>query len=472
MLRQFLLSLIVALTLLSAFCDIPFVDLCVVAQEPTQGDDTEITDPVRESDAFLWPRFLGRQYDSVADAVPGVDWTKQPTFLWSLDVGLGYGMGTVDQTNYYHFDASDNAAEERLRCIDLRDGQTKWSQSQPLNYRDMYGYESGPRSSASLTKDRIYTMGVGGQLTCRDIADGRLIWTVDTSQRYGVVQNFFGVGGSPLVLGDLVIVMVGGSPPGDQAIAPGRLDRVSPNGSALVAFDRHNGSEKWRGGDDLASYSSPRPIEIDGETLVLLFGRNRLSALNPTTGTVRWSFDHRAEILESVNAMVPIVHDDHVFISECYAVGSVLLKVTGESADVIWQDPPRDRRRQAMRVHWSTPVLTDGHVFGCSGRNAPDSDFRCIEWMTGKVKWSDSRRIRSAVTQVGDHLLVLEERGLMQVIKANVEEMEVVNEWELQTAEGNRPALNYPCWAAPIVVGDKVLVRGDEKVLCLELQKK
>ena len=106
----------------------------------------------------------------------------------------------------------------------------------------------------------MLTFGVTGNLTCRHVDNGRILWTVDTNKQYGVVQNFFGAGSSPLVLGDLVIAMIGGSPPEDQQIAPGRLDRVSANGSALVAFRLDDGSEVWRCGEDLASYSSPRPI--------------------------------------------------------------------------------------------------------------------------------------------------------------------------------------------------------------------
>jgi hypothetical protein len=265
--------------------------------------------------------------------------------------------------------------------------------------------------------------------------------------------------------------MVGGSPPEDQQIAPMQLDRVSPNGSAVVALDRKSGKELWRCGNDLASYSSPRPIDIDGETLVLVFARSGLMAIDPAVGKVRWRFEHRAAILESVNAMMPVVDSNHVFISECYEVGSALLRVDGNSARVVWQDPRRDRRNQSMRCHWSTPILLDGYLYGCSGRNASDSDFRCIDFKTGEVQWSDPRRIRSSVTRVGEMLVVLEERGVVQVIKANPKRLEVVAEWNLNLREGNRPAIEYPCWAAPVVVGTKLLVRGTNRVIGLDLAR-
>ena len=170
--------------------------------------------------------------------------------------------------------------------------------------------------------------------------------------------------------------------------------------------------------------------------------------------------------------MVPVVDGNQVFISECYEVASVLLDVSASQPRVIWQDPSRTRREQSMRCHWATPVLIDGYLYGCNGRNAPDSDFRCVEWKTGEVQWADDRRIRSSVTRVGDHLLVLEERGKLQLIQASPEELKLVEEWDLGVAEGDRPGLGYPCWSAPVVVGNRVIVRGDQNVLCLQWPEK
>ena len=429
-----------------------------------------------------WPRFLNSGFDGQAS--PAADLGDDPEFrlAWSLEVGEGYGLGSIAQGTYYHFDAiadpdavsgRSGEIQERLRAIDVATGTLAWSKTMPTKYRDLFGYEAGPRSTPSITMtdgkpDQIYTMGVTGVLACRDASDGTLRWSVDTNQDYGVVQNFFGVGTSPLCYNELVIVMVGGSPAEDAKVAPMRLNRVSPNGSALVALDRLTGKEVWRCGNDLASYSSPRLITIDDQAYVLAFARDGVLMVDPREGKQLWRFDHRAEILESVNAIVPIVRGDEVFVSECYNVGSALLRVSANSANVIWQDPLGNRRKQAMRSHWATPVLIDGFLYGCSGRNAPDSDFRCVEWHTGKLHWKDERRIRSSVTRVSDKLLVLEERGLLQVIAPNPDELSVIAELDLSQADGDRPALKSPCWAAPVVDGNRVLLRGDMKVLCLQ----
>ena len=424
-----------------------------------------------------WPRFLGKGFDGTVEQpqVP-FDWTTPPIMAWSIEVGNGYGLGTVSDGRFFQLDASRqfdvvtsrSVSRERLRCFDFASGAELWSKNNAFQYSDLLGYEDGPRTSPTVSGDRVITYGVTGLLKCRDVADGKEIWSVNTNDAYGVVQNFFGVGSSPLVLDGQVIVMVGGSPPEDQEVGPMQLDRVTYNGTAVVAFDLENGRELWKTGDDLASYSSPRPIKINGTVYVLVFARTGLLLVDPVKCETVWQFEHRASIRDSVNAMVPVVSGDQVFISECYELGSALLQVSKLQPRVIWKDPPRDRRRQAMRSHWATPILVDGFLYGCSGRNAPDSDLRCISWQTGEIKWVDARRTRSSVARLGDHLVVLEERGLMQILKVNSSKMEVVAEWDLSQDEGRRLGIKYPCWAAPVIVGNRILVRGTNRILCLE----
>ena len=459
--------------------------LMLFAQTSWSQIDTPASQQVRRnhgagsSSTSDWPRFLGRGFDgSIENPDVSIDWTMPPRLEWSIEVGDGYGIGTVADGRFFQLDTTKQfdvvtsrlVSRERLRCFDFGTGTELWSKVNAFEYSDLLGYEDGPRTSPAVQGDRVITFGVTGLLKCRAVSDGSEIWSVDTNAEYGVVQNFFGVGSSPLVLDDRVIVMVGGSPPEDQEIPPMQLDRVTYNGTAVVALDLKTGKELWKSGNDLASYSSPRPIEISGGTYVLVFARTGLILLDPENGNVQWQFEHRAAIRDSVNAMVPVVEGNQVFISECYEVGSVLLEVSEDSRRVVWRDPPRDRRRQAMRSHWATPVLVDGFLYGCSGRNAPDSDFRCIRWSTGEVLWVDQRRTRSSVARVGDHLVVLEERGVLQILKINPTMLDLVAEWDLGLAEGKRAAIEYPCWAAPVIVGSKLLVRGTDRVLCLELK--
>ena len=58
--------------------------------------------------------------------------------------------------------------------------------------------------------------GPDGVLHCLQASDGRVLWRVDPNAKYGVVQNFFGVGSTPAVAGELLLCMVGGTRPAAQ----------------------------------------------------------------------------------------------------------------------------------------------------------------------------------------------------------------------------------------------------------------
>ena len=442
--------------------------------------------------ADQWPRLLGQDFENTAGSDSAdVDFTADPTLAWSVDVGEGYGIGVVAGDVYFHHDAVPSAKIEnrdaaadvqtaghqsRLRAIDFATGQTIWSSTLPANYRDLYGYEAGPRASPTVAGDHVYTMSVDGNLVCRTIAQGTVVWSIATSRQYAVVQNFFGVGGSPLVVGDRVYAMVGGSPTADQSIAPGRLDRVAPNNSLLLCADRQTGRVLWTGGNDLASYSSPRTIELDGQTHLLIYARDHLWCFD-TDGKPLWKYRHRADILETVNAMVPVVIGDKIFISECYARGGVLLQATRSGVEEIWRDPEGRRRQQSMRVHWSTPVREGDFLYGCSGRNASDSSLRCMNWKTGDLAWEALERTRTSVTKIPrstrsttrgkasatneSRLFVWSERGTATVVAATPDRYRPLATLSLPIK------LAYPCWASPVIIGNRVLLRGNRQIACL-----
>ena len=197
--------------------------------------------------------------------------------------------------------------------------------------------------------DRVYIFGAEGMLHCLSVEDGKLIWKLDTAAEFGVIQNFFGVGSTPVIESELLIVQIGGSPPESKDVPPGRLDQVVGNGSGIVAFDKATGAVRYKITDELASYAGPTLATIGGRRWCFVFARGGLVGFEPASGKVDFQFPWRAPILESVNASNPVVVGDQVFISETYGPGSALLRVTPGEAKVVWSDAKR-RREKAMQT--------------------------------------------------------------------------------------------------------------------------
>ncbi len=448
------------------------------AKKPTPSKD-EMPSLWTRKQGIDWPSFLGPNRDSKSPEKGIItDWKDGGLrIVWQRKLGTGYGIGSVAKGRYYQFDRFVRKA--RLYCLNAETGKELWEFEYDTDYRDMLGYNNGPRCSPIIEGNRVYIFGVEGMLHCVRATDGKLIWKKNTEKEFGVVQNFFGVGGTPQIEGDLLVCMIGGSPPGSPGLYASR-GAVDGNGSGVVAFNKFTGEVKYKFSDELASYSSMKIAKVNGRQTGFAFCRGGLIGFDPATGKSSFHYPWRSRKLESVNAMTPVVVGNEVFISETYEIGSSLLKVKMGGYDLVWKDNDRVREK-AMETHWNTPIHIGGYLYGCSGRDEPDADLRCVQWKTGKVQWVEQLpleiRERQTLMYVDGHFIVLGELGTLKLIKANPEKYELVSEVTFRTDEpgtdpidGGKPKLlKMPCWAAPILSHGLLYVRGNDRLVCLEL---
>lgn len=451
----------------------------VVAQETnlTASSATNVTEKITSlwtRPGEDWPVMLGKDGRSTSNEKGiATNWPNgKPPLVWYRKAPKGYGNGVVSQGRWFH--SEREGFYERLVCLNAETGEQLWKWDSAVEYVDMYGYSSGPRCSPVADDQQVYFYGVTGTLAAIDIATGKPVWKHFVNKEYGVIQNFFGVGTTPILYKNLVLVMVGGSPEESQKVQPGQLQQVKPNGSAMVAFDRETGEEVYRVGNYLASYSTPIIANFGGKDYCLAFMREGLMVFEPETGIECDFFPWRSERLESVNAASPVVVGDEIFITETYEIGSVRLKFNDGKLKQVWKDST-SQKKQLMRAHWSTPIAVGDYMFGCSGRNEPDADLRCIDWKNGKVMWAENTRSRSTLLQIDGHFLVLFEDGIFDIIKANPKKFEKVAEIDFSTwkpEKEQRALLENPSWAPPVFSHGYLYLRGPQFVCCIDLSKK
>lgn len=426
-----------------------------------------------------WPKFLGPNGDGTSlesgliDRLPPAG----PPVVFDLAVGTGYAGPSLQQGKLALFHRLGDT--EVLQILDALTGKPIWRHAYPTSYRDPYGYNNGPRSAPLLTTNRVYTYGAEGKLTCLDLATGAQRWQRDTAKDFEVSEAFFGVGTTPLLEGGKLIVMVGGQP-----------------NSGVVAFDPETGKTlwesvgeknwegqpmlgwagdrkvEWRRWDKQASYSSPVAATVGGKRLVFCLMRQGLVALDAKDGSVRFSRWFRARVEESVNAANPVIQGDDILISSAYYhTGSVLLHVEPGAATFSerWQG-------LGLEMHWSTPILVGGHLYGFSGRNEPDAILRCTEFSTGKVKWERDERWpahstpqpavfgRGAFLLADGKLFAIGEGGMLGIFRPNPERCEELGRWQV-------PSLHHPCWAAPVLSEGRLYLRCEDRLVALDLRR-
>ncbi|HUQ69374.1 MAG TPA: PQQ-binding-like beta-propeller repeat protein [Planctomycetaceae bacterium] len=457
--------------------------LCCVGALPGSAED--------------WPCFLGPRGDNTSTETGLLD--KFPTngvpIVWEKKTGTGYSAPSVrgGSVVLHH----RVGGEELVESFDAATGKPAWRHAYPSSYTDPYGYNNGPRCTPLLTSNRCYTFGAEGKLICLELATGKVLWQRDTAKEWNVPEAFFGVGSTPLLEGDKMIVMVGGQPnAGVVALeaATGKtlwenVGRTNWTGVTKIGF-RAERPYEWTGVEKQASYSSPVAATIHGQRHLFCLMRQGLVSLNPTNGQVNFSRWFQSEANDSVNAMLPVGQDDLVLISAAYyRVGALLLRVKadGKSFDEVWRDParhpmdPADRdsatgrwKQPVLEIHWNTPVLRDGFLYAFNGRNEPDATFRCVEFKTGKLMWSREERWpphsspqpplfgRGSAILADGKLFALGEGGMLGLFKPNTKECEEISRWQV-------PSMHYPCWAAPVLAHKKLFLRSENYLVCLNV---
>jgi outer membrane protein assembly factor BamB len=414
-----------------------------------------------------WAEFLGPRGTGISGETELLEkWPDDgPPVLWRRTIGEGYSAPSVRGNRLILFHRPGGGRfsgdEEVVDCFEADSGKPLWHYACPTQYVDPYGYNGGPRCTPLLTEDRCYTFGAEGMLTCLDLASGKQIWQRNTADEFKIPRAFFGVGATPLLEGDLLIVTVGGHPR-----------------SGVVAFDARTGKTVWENvGPEtfpnppiriqrdlppakLASYATPLAATIHGRRHVLCFMRPGLVSVDPQTGEPNFSFWFRSDLHDSVNAARPVVVGDQVFLSAAYDTGAALLKVQpdGKKADVVWQDV------DAMQTHWSTCIHHHGYLYGFSGRHEPGSTFRCIELATGKLMWAtedvnahdepDPKAGlgatvpryygRGSAILAEGKFIVMGERGTLALVDLNPHEF-------VEISRIKYPEAGYPSWVAPVL---------------------
>ncbi len=337
-----------------------------------------------------WVSFLGPNHNTVSpeDRLLAAFPKTGPPLVWEMNKGSGYSAPAVlgDRVVLLHRVEGDEVVD----CLKADTGQRYWRLTYPSNYMDRYGYCDGPRASPVIAPGKdaddswIYTIGAEGTLHCIQLSTGRVLWKRDLLNEFRLTQNFFGVGSTPLVEGDKLIVNIGAA-----------------RGPCVGAFDLKTGRLVWGAGSGTSawgpSYASPIPAAVNGQRRVFVFAGGEtgprqpvtggLLCIDPANGKVDFTFPWRGNRRESVNASSPLVlagalgQGAQVLISECYGSGAALLDIgTGFSCKTAWTN-------ENFGTHFMTAVEKDGYLYGVDGHGPQDAFLVCVERKTGKEVW-------------------------------------------------------------------------------------
>jgi len=428
-----------------------------------------------------WPQWLGPNRDGewqetgILEKFP----PGGPKVVWKVKTGQGYGGPAVTQGKVFFGDRiltdkdgkqdtsirSGTKGVERMLCLDQKTGEQLWKHEYTIEYKISYG--AGPRCTPTVDGDRVYMLGPMGDLNCYNVADGKVLWSKNFLKDYDAKLNIWGFAAHPLVDGDKLICLVGGSE-----------ERL------VVAFDKKTGEELWTSQSLMADagYSAPVIYDFGGRRTLVIWHSRAAIGLDPEMGKRLWSYPWQIKF--GLTAPMPKkIGADQLFLTAFYD-GPVMLKIGSESTpSEVWKPVSKGEKpgqTAGIQSIMPTPYLKDGHIYGvCSY-----GELRCISAKTGERLWETRKPVvgtpteegketrwgNAFLTPNGDRFFLFNEQGELIIAKLSPKGYEEIDRAKI-LAPTNKMAGRLTVWCHPAYAGKCLFVKNDEEMVCVDLAK-
>lgn len=410
-----------------------------------------------------WPQWRGPLGTGVAvKGNPPVEFSETKNLKWKTEIpGKGHATPIVwgdkiivqtavatDQKGNLKDEKAGNPMSPnstefihdfKVICVDRNTGKIDWETTVISEVPLENTHELGSWASNSPCTDgeHIYAYFGSRGLYSLDF-DGNILWKRDFGQMEKKMA--FGEGASPYLYKDRIFIL---------------WDHEKD--SWLFCIDKNTGEELWKvSRDEKTSWSTPVVAEVNGKAQVITAASQATRSYDVETGELVWS----GTGLTGNVIPVPMVENGILYVMSGFrgsALQAISLSkakgdITGTDA-VIWeynQDTP----------YTPCAVLMDGKLYFLRVNNGFLS---CLKAKDGTVVYSKEKvkgisTLFSSPTGVADRLYIPAE-NICVVIKAG-EKFEIL--------ASNK--LNDNFHAAPVIVGDQLILRGFHSLYCFEKQ--
>ncbi|MDA0283501.1 MAG: PQQ-like beta-propeller repeat protein [Planctomycetota bacterium] len=395
-----------------------------------------------------WYQYRGPARDGVVREIPiNINWGTSPEEVWRHPVGAGWSSFSIVQvmppgltsdahprTQGYAFTQEQRGEQECVVAYEAETGNQIWAHGDDIRFEETLG-GPGPRATPTVAGTLVYSLGATGQLNCLNALTGEKVWATNILTDAGAKNINWAMAGSPLVVGNMVIVNPGGE-----------------KGSGVIAYEKLSGKQLWAVGNDPASYTAPVLATLLGREQVIIFGGKGPVGHDPESGKELWRFAWENE--PKVNAAIPILVDDSSIMIGCgYSVGSVLLRFSqaGDNWNVT-----SEWASKKLKMKFNAPVRKGNFAYGLD-----EGILTCVDLRSGNSEWKRGRYGYGQLLLCGDVLIVQAESGEVAFVSATPEKFVELHRF---------PALNGKSWNHPVVWNGHLFVRNGEEAACFDLR--
>jgi len=407
-----------------------------------------------------WPQYRGPNRDDVSPETGLLQsWPKEgPALLWTFEAaGVGYSPPAVIGDRIYITGGRND--DEFLIALDAKGKEVKeaWTAKIGPTFRfKSNSWSAGPSATPTVDGDLIFALGGNGDLVAVDTS-GKEKWRLSLAKDLNGSVNPIGGGpkdlgwgytGSPLVDGDKLIVVPGGSK------------------GTLAALDKKTGKVLWRSTElkEQAAYTSPMASDIAGVRQYIILTNATLAGV-ATDGKLLWNFRReRPYGTEVINT--PLIKDGFIYTTVAAGNGASELKKIVRDRGIWTAGMPYSNKN--LLNHHGNVVLVGDYIYGCDQR----AGWVCQKFHTGDVVWSERKLPSGSVTYADGRLYCYAENdGTAAIIEASDKgykehgRFKIPKQSKLKQPQGK-------IWTPPVVAGGRLFLRDQELLFCFDVKAK
>jgi outer membrane protein assembly factor BamB len=390
-----------------------------------------------------WPHLRGRAYDGVsaernlADAWP----TQGPPQLWSRELGQGHSGFIVAEDRL--FTQRQTVGGQFLLCMNPETGETLWETRIDWAWQPRGAYP-GPYATPTYADGKIFFSSPTGIVGCLDARSGQQLWSLNLRTKFKGTGFDFGYAITPTIEDGRVLLPVGG-----------------PDAS-VVALETTTGRTLWATGSDPASYCPILPINVGPRRCVVGYLQNAIVLLDLVTGKQLYRESLSSGYDE--HSAWPIYQEPHLVLLAPFRAPATRWRLRELGDDRLKVTTDWISREMSNDV--ASSVRVGDFLYGFDLREAQSSKhrasrgtFKCLEWATGKARWSAKSVGQACVVVADSKLYLLNDTGQLIMAEANAELY--MEKGRVSLFEGEI------CWTPPTIAKGRLYARGPSRMVCL-----
>ncbi|MFI3291619.1 MAG: PQQ-binding-like beta-propeller repeat protein [Opitutales bacterium] len=370
-----------------------------------------------------WTGLRGARNDGIAKNFTLPE-KPQISELWATNIDIeGFNSVVLFEDRAYISGMRDEARV--VKAFDVNTGEELWEKIADKQVESAYDDQTGPAPSTMVCDaHRAYAIFPSGELFAYT-KEGNLAW----QKKFATPEINYGYASSLLLSENTIIVQM-------------TLDESN----VVYALEATSGKELWKSQNDVhsASWSSPTFIECDSKKIVIVMSSAEVVAIDFLSGEILWKNKCMSgEVAPSVT-----YKDGKLFVANEYVAAYAIDVLTGKT---LWENS------SAILPSIASVVVDEKALYFFSAGGT----YTKLSIEDGKlVSESDlDNGIHSSPILIGNKLIICDIEGQMFISDENGKIEESIYDFE--------EAVN----ATPAFIGDKILLRLEEKILCLKLEE-